>query len=341
MTRRSLLILCVLLAAAAPASPQPIEWKDPSPHTVKFVPVDNDVQLEVLDWGGSGPAIILLAGLGDTAHVFDDFAPMLTARYRVLGVTRRAHGRSSAPPTGYGFARLADDVARVIEAMGVDKPIVIGHSFAGEELHVLGARYSDKIAGLVYIDAAFNRGDNSDNEAHDAVAKTLPTAPSPGPRDMASFTTLRAFLEKTQGTPFPEAHLRARYLTNPDGTVGRMWAPDLPIRQEMSKEMQAAYGTYNPQRIRVPALAIYAVPKSAADRMRPWYAVDDGALRERVEKLYGLERARVANHSKWFEQFAQQARVAEVSGAHHLFISNPREVVQHIDAFMSSLAVRR
>jgi non-heme chloroperoxidase len=341
MNHRSLFTLCILLAAATPAWPQPVQWKDPSPHTAKLVPVDNDVQLEVLDWGGSGPAIVLLAGLGDTAHVFDDFAPMLTARYRVLGVTRRAHGRSSAPATGYGFARLADDVARAIDGMTITKPVVIGHSFAGEELHVLGARHADKIAGLVYIDAAFDRGDDSDNEAYNAVAKTLPPAPGPGPGDLVSFTALRSFLGKTHGTAFPESHLRARYLGNPDGTVGRMWAPELPIRQEMSKEMQSAYKTYNPERIRVPALAIYAVPKSAADRMRPWYPPDDPALRERVEKLYQLERARVGNHIKWFQRFAERGRVAEVSGAHHLFVSNPREVLEQIEAFMSSLSERR
>src|SRR5687767_6815568 len=83
-------------------------------------------------------------------------------RYRVLGITRRGHGRSSAAPAGYGFARLADDIARVIDLKGVSRPVVIGHSFAGEELHELGARYAEKIAGLVYIDAAFNRGDDSD-----------------------------------------------------------------------------------------------------------------------------------------------------------------------------------
>lgn len=335
--RRMMPILCLVLAAATPASAQQTEWRDPSPHATRLVTVEDDVQLEVLDWGGSGPAIVLLAGLGDTGHVFDDFAPMLTTRYRVIGVTRRAHGRSSAPLTGYGFARLAEDVVRVIDTVGLSRPVVIGHSFAGEELHVLGARHSAKIAGSVYIDAAFNRGDDSDSEAYNAVARTLPAAPARGPGDMASFTTLRAFLERTQGFAGPEAYLRARWVANPDGSIARMWAPDVPIRQAMSKEMQAAYKPYNPEPIRVPALAIYAAPNSSGDLMRPWYAADDPALRERVEKLYGLERARVENHIKWFEKFAERRRVVEVSGAHHLFLSNAREVLQQIDAFMAAL----
>ena len=57
MTHRFLYVLCGLLAVATPASPQQTEWKDPSPHAVKLVTVDTDVQLEVLDWGGSGPAL--------------------------------------------------------------------------------------------------------------------------------------------------------------------------------------------------------------------------------------------------------------------------------------------
>ena len=131
MTRPLLTMLCVALAHLASSSPQQQqkEWQDPSPHTARLVTVDTDVQLEVLDWGGSGPAVVLLAGLGDTAHVFDDFATLLTSRHRVIAVTRRAHGRSSAPLTGYGFARLADDVMQVIDFVGVERPIVIGHAF--------------------------------------------------------------------------------------------------------------------------------------------------------------------------------------------------------------------
>jgi hypothetical protein len=52
---------------------------DSSPHTVQFVTVDDNIKLEVLNWGGSGRPLVLLAGLGGTAHQFDKFAPKLTA----------------------------------------------------------------------------------------------------------------------------------------------------------------------------------------------------------------------------------------------------------------------
>ena len=324
-----------LMAGASSTSAQQNEWQDPSPHKTTLVTVDDDVRLEVLDWGGPGPALLLLAGLSDTAHVFDDVAPMLSKRYRVVGLTRRGHPGSSAPATGYGSLRLAEDIVRVMDAVGLKNPVVVGHSFAGEEMHVLGARYSTRIAGLVYVDAAFDRGDRF--EAFEAAAKALPGPPGPQPADLASFTALRAFLTRMPGSPGPEGRLRARYVANADGSVRGRWTPEPHVMQAFSNEMRAAYKTYNPERIRVPALAIYAVPKSAAELMRPWYDASDPAVRQRVETLYPLERENVARHVKWFAAFAERGRVSELSGGHDLFVSNPHDVLQQIEAFVSSL----
>ena len=352
MNRYSPSVIGILLVVATFLSAQ--EWQDPSPHTVKFVTVEEGVQLEVLDWGGSGRSLVLLAGLGDTAHVYDDIAVPLTARYHVVGITRRAHGRSSAPATGYGHARLGEDAMRVIDTLGINKPVVIGHSFAGEEMHVLGARYPEKIGGLVYVDAAFDRGDDTDNEVYNAAAKGMPNPPGPGPRDMASLAAMRSYLEIVQGATGPEAHLRARFLMNPDGSIRGPWSPDLPIRQEITREMRAAYSPYNPQPIRVPALAIYAVPKTVEDFLRRGSTsrsrfpedfiastMTDPALRARVEKLFQLERARFEGHSSWFRKFAPQAQVVEVSGPHYIFLTNTAEVMQRIEAFVASLPVSR
>src|SRR5580692_8396349 len=106
MPHRSCLAGSVLLALlGVPLHSQSLAtWKDPSPHTTRFVTVDNGVRLEVLDWGGSGRPMILLAGGGNTAHVFDDFAPKLTAHSHVYGITRRGFGAS-----GYANAENVGD----------------------------------------------------------------------------------------------------------------------------------------------------------------------------------------------------------------------------------------
>src|SRR5947207_3236893 len=67
-------------------------WRDSSAHSVQFVQIERDVKLEVLDWGGRGRPVVLIPGLGNTAHVFDDFAPKLARDYHVYGVTRRGFG---------------------------------------------------------------------------------------------------------------------------------------------------------------------------------------------------------------------------------------------------------
>ncbi len=138
------------------------EWRDPSPHTVQFVAVDEKVRLEVLDWGGSGTvnprSLILLAGLGNTAHVFDGFAPKLTAAgFHAYGITRRGYGASSLPEFGYSADRLGDDVLAVIDALKLERPVLAGNGLAyGEELSSVGARHPEKVAGLIYLDAAYS-----------------------------------------------------------------------------------------------------------------------------------------------------------------------------------------
>src|SRR5687767_7561135 len=130
-------------------------WRDPSPHNARHITVDHNVKLEVLDWGGTGLPVVLLSGLGNTAHVFDQFAAKLSGDYHVYGVTRRGFGFSSTPASGYAADRLADDVIAVLDTLGLDRPVLIGHSIAGQELSSIGSRHPSRVAGLVYLDAAF------------------------------------------------------------------------------------------------------------------------------------------------------------------------------------------
>ena len=90
--------LFIMLARAwVPAVAQDrVPWHDPSSHVIRVVRVA-DVQLEVLDWGGTGRPVVLLAGGGTTAHIFDTFAPRLTDCCHIYGITRRGFGESSHP----------------------------------------------------------------------------------------------------------------------------------------------------------------------------------------------------------------------------------------------------
>jgi len=131
--------------------------------------------LEVLDWGGSGRPVVLLAGLGFTAHVFDGFAEKLANSYHVYGITRRGYGASSRPESGYNEGRLTEDDLRVFDALHLLAPVVIGHSVAGGELSQLGIHYSERIGGLVYLDAL-----NDGSDGPEGVPPLPPPIPGAG-----------------------------------------------------------------------------------------------------------------------------------------------------------------
>src|SRR5579863_4124252 len=132
--RRQASVVFLALFAGLLTAQNTAPWKDPSPHQAQFVTVDKNVQLEVLDWGGSGRALVLLAGGGNTAHIFDDFAPKLTALGHVYGITRRGFGASGFADVQADTDRLGADVLAVVEALKLDRPVLVGHSFAGSEL---------------------------------------------------------------------------------------------------------------------------------------------------------------------------------------------------------------
>src|SRR5579862_79057 len=151
----STVVLPILWLLVPLCAQEATDWRDPSSHRVQFVTVEDNVRLEVLDWGGSGRPVVFLAGLGDTAHIFDDFAPKLTPEYHVYGITRRGYGASSAPASEYTADRLGDDVLAVLDALKIERPVLVGHSIGGEELSSVASRHPERVSGLIYLDAAY------------------------------------------------------------------------------------------------------------------------------------------------------------------------------------------
>jgi pimeloyl-ACP methyl ester carboxylesterase len=132
---------------------------DASAHKVRFVEVEKGVKLEVLEWGGKGPPLVFVPGEGNTAHAFDDFAPLFTGKHRVYAITRRGAGLSSKPeptPGNYSAERLGEDVLAVIDALKLDHPVLAGHSRGGEELSFFGARHPERVSGLIYLEAGYD-----------------------------------------------------------------------------------------------------------------------------------------------------------------------------------------
>lgn len=171
------LILCSL-GLHLEARGQQTEATDVSPHASRLIETDVGVSVEVLDWGGNGPPLVLLAGLGLTAHEFDSFAVKLSETFRVYGITRRGFGKSSKPASGYDIPRLSQDIVAVVESLDLERPLLVGHSVAGEELSELGARHSSRFAGLIYLDAAADRSAPVPEEYSGLLQFVMPGSPA-------------------------------------------------------------------------------------------------------------------------------------------------------------------
>ena len=100
------------------------EWTDPSPHTSHLMTV-NGVRLHYLDWGGAGDPLILLHGMGDTPHCFDDLATAFRDRHRVLAYARRGHGQSEAKAP-YDADTLTEDLRQLLDHLGLDSVHLAG-----------------------------------------------------------------------------------------------------------------------------------------------------------------------------------------------------------------------
>jgi len=319
----------LVIAAAFPLLAQQTGWRDPSPHTVSFVSVDTDVRLEVLDWGGSGRPLVFLAGLGNTAHVFDDFAPKFTPSFHVLAITRRGFGASSAPASGYDATRLGDDVIAVLDYLHLEHPVLAGHSIAGEELSSVGSRHPGRIAGLVYLDAAypyaFQNGKGVSQSELAEVTKTLPPPPRPSPADAASYAALDAWFVRTRGFRIPEGETRQSRPPDSEGKPGR--PAGSPVAGKLIQEGAMKY-----TRIDVPVLALSGMPQKPppyAETPETVAAMDAFATRFNAIKEKQLEA---------FEQGLPRARVVRIPNAdHYVFITHESEVLREMRAFLAGL----
>jgi pimeloyl-ACP methyl ester carboxylesterase len=286
--------------------------------------------LEVLDWGGSGRPVVLLAGGGNTAHVFDAFAPKLTANH-VYGITRRGFGASCVSASENGVDRLRDDVLAVIDALKLNGPVLVGHSIAGAELSSVGTSYPDRVAGLVYLEAgypyAFDNGKGPTMKEFQGISGPRP--PTPGDRDLASFSALQKWDAQVYGFRTPEAEFRQTWDSTADGRAGK--ARDFPGSQTFVTIMTSMKRYAD---IPVPALAIFAIPhvrESWIDKST------DPAVREAGRAYFGAIDALTEKQARALEGGVPSARVIRLRGAHYIFLSNERDVLREMRAFLAGL----
>lgn len=326
---RVLLRLVMASFALALLSERPAiaQGVDPSPRAT-LIAVADSVRLEVLDWGGKGPTLILLAGMGHSAHVFDGFVRRLTPHLHVMGITRRGFGASSRPRRGFDSTTLVHDLIAVLDSLGLQKASFAGHSFAASEMSILAARFPERVDRLIYLDSGFDYRQMLDRIG---VATAL-GSPQPPPARYKPWTVTdwTIYAERSSGAGFPESEVRAMFRVSADGTVQEEPDRDPDVLRWMLDGIEPAPLT----QIRAPTLAIYATPTSAAVMFPSWYAFDDSA-RQQGQRVYTAVAAEHAFQRAQFKREVAGSRQIIITGArHYLFLTHPGEVANEILNFM-------
>jgi non-heme chloroperoxidase len=163
----------------------------------KFVQLQNGPRLAYVEQGdGGGTPVLMLHGLSDSHHSFDLLRPLLPRVWRAMALTLRGHGLSDKPEAGYEMPSLARDVAAFMDAMGVERAVLVGHSLSTAVTLQTAADFPERVAGVALIGAFADPGGNPGvSELHQAVSAF---------EDAADPAFAREFQESTLANPIPE-----------------------------------------------------------------------------------------------------------------------------------------
>lgn len=320
-------------------------WRDPAPHRAFGVTVAPGVRLHVLDFGGTGTPLIFLSGIGNNAHVFDDFGQRFTKQNRVVAITRRGFGESSHPDSGYDQATLAADVIAVLDSMGIRKAVLVGHSIGGYELTHIGAKYPDRVIGLIYLDGGSDPvSADSIRRAHAADLASLESLPKPPPAvnpppldaDSASPKAAWAYRVRNALTDNTESAVRAAYFYE---GFNPYLANNNPVPAKMLAEIRRG-GPTPFAMVKAPALFIMASADSIQHQpahVREW-AGSDPERRAALQKSLDVSSAITRKQREYIVRQLKGSRMETIPGARHLiFFSHPDEVERLTKEFLGSL----
>jgi len=298
---------------------------DTSPHKSDFVNV-NGIRLHYLDWGSDGPVLLFLTGLGLSAHIYDKFAPRFIDKFHVIALTRRGHGDSDYPETGYDVDTLTEDVRQFMDSLKIDKAILVGHSMANVELCHFAALHPERIEKLVFLDAAYDRtssifktmmeknplrniqipGENDDHYSIEDYAASV----------KRNYPSLAAIWGEVM-----DENLLHEVRKSPEGKiVDRM-------SDAIGKALNDTLNSYTPEdsKIQVPVLSIYAI-NGGDYYLSPDYMTEE--QKALVTDFFDTIRPPLQRELiEQFQRSVPQAKIVEIPNGHHYCFIKHEELV--------------
>lgn len=292
-----------------------------------FVEVEDGVRLAVLDWGGVGSSLILLAGATHSAHIFEDLAPHFTDMRRVLGITRRRVGHSDAPAAEFGVNELVSDIVAVMDAFGIARADFVAHSFGGAELSHLAIEHPDRVRKAVYLDAGWDFFEMYNAQDWWEWPEIPMTA-----ADSASPQAVADYFSRTWGPLFPLNEIEATHRFDESGKLVEL---DPAVGDMFPGMIRDRLRPIDASAIRVPVFSVRAVPRDIHDF---FIGIDSYGLanRRRADEAFARWRNVVIPASARFVEEVPDAEVLVVPGGHHDIVTlQPESFVGAVRAFLA------
>jgi pimeloyl-ACP methyl ester carboxylesterase len=189
---------------------------DTTGPTDKFL-ASSDVNIHYLDLPGGSPSLVLLHGLSANAHCFGGLIGAgLSPSFRVIAPDLRGRGKTDKPATGYTMADHARDVLSLLDALGLERVVLAGHSFGGYLAIYMAARFPERVEKLIVIDAAITLNPRVGELLKPSLDRLTRISPS-----------IDAYLAEARSAPHLngfwdadiERYFRAEIQENADGTA--------------------------------------------------------------------------------------------------------------------------
>jgi len=168
---------------------------------------------------GRGTPVLLLHGYCGSRAYWDDVMPLLSASFRIIAPDCRGHGESEATEGVYSMEQLAEDAVRLLDALGIGRAFVLGHSMGGYTALALAERYSDRLLGLGLLHSTTFPDDEAGRAGRDQVARRVAEE---GVRGHIDDLVPKLFAPKHRSS-MPDKLRKAReigYGTSPLGAIG-------------------------------------------------------------------------------------------------------------------------
>src|SRR5262249_19784938 len=264
------------------------------------------LRLSFLEWGIAGrPVLCCLHGGSAHAHWFDLVAPAFADRFHVISLDQRGHGESQwADPPAYATENFAADLLGFIDALGLARGALVGHSMGGHNAMSFAARHPDRVSALVIVDSRPMIPTDRLDRLRRRGERTL----RPYPTREAAAQSFRLVPRETNADPALLAHIGGAGVVERDGA----WVYRFDPASNAERRPVDAWTLLD----RIPAPTLIArgelspvLPRDMADKLRA--------------SIRGASLVEIA------------------ASYHHLVLDNPAAFLQELDRFLITLPSTR